>query len=102
MRTRLARCKGRAHSSRDTWICPAWVLPARSAHPSAADMRQLHRHVRFVPLSDSTDDLFDHFTGGGQKRVWHGETERLRGLEIYHQLILKWLLHWQISRFLTL
>ena len=27
--------------------------------------------------------------------------ERLRRSEIYHQLILKWLLHWQISRFLT-
>jgi len=73
-----------------------------SALPPEADIRVTHRHVCFGPLLDSTEDLVDHFSGGGQKRVWHGETERLRRSEIYHQLILKWLLHWQISRFLTL
>ena len=73
-----------------------------SAPTLKADLVALATMVGFGPLPDSTEDLVDHFGGGGQKRVWHGETERLRGLEIYHQLILKWLLHWQISRFLTL
>jgi hypothetical protein len=25
-------------------------VPARSVHPSEADIRRLHRHVRFVPI----------------------------------------------------
>ena len=32
--------------------------------------------------------LFDHLVGAGEQREWHGEAERLGGLEVYHQLEL--------------
>jgi len=33
-------------------------------------------------------DLFDHLVGTRLQRQWHGEAERLRGLEVDHQLVL--------------
>ena len=41
--------------------------------------------------------LLDHL-GAGEQRWGHGEAERLRGLEIDHELELGRLLHWQIAR----
>jgi hypothetical protein len=35
--------------------------------------------------------------GAHKQRVWHGQTECLCSLEIYHQLELGRLLHWQIG-----
>jgi hypothetical protein len=31
-------------------------------------------------------DLLDHIVGDSQQFIWNSETERLRGLEIDHQL----------------
>src|SRR5262249_52964937 len=31
--------------------------------------------------------LFDHLVGGGEQRRWNVEAERLRGLEVDHQLV---------------
>ena len=45
--------------------------------------------------------LFDHLVGAGNKRQRHGEAERLRGLEVDHQLVLGWCLHRQVGRFLA-
>ena len=32
--------------------------------------------------------LFDRLVGTRLQRQWHGEAERLRGLEVDHQLVL--------------
>src|SRR3954447_15481388 len=42
--------------------------------------------------------LFNHLVGTGEKRLWHGQAERLDGLQIDHQLKLGRLLDWQIGR----
>ena len=46
--------------------------------------------------------LFDHLVGGRQKRLRYGQAERLRGLEIDHQLIFEWFLHRQVCGLLAL
>src|SRR3954469_9812943 len=42
--------------------------------------------------------LFNRLVGTGEKRLWHGQAERLGGLQIDHQLKLGRLLDWQIGR----
>jgi hypothetical protein len=76
-------------------------LLARSVHPSTADIRRLHRHVRFVPMAEVTA-LFDHLVGAGEQRWRYGEAERLRSLEVDHQFELGRLHDWQIGRLLAL
>src|SRR5262245_53555272 len=46
--------------------------------------------------------LFDHLVGARYQRLWHSDTERLRGLLIDDQLDLGGLLNWKISRLLPL
>jgi hypothetical protein len=46
-------------------------------------------------------ELFDHFVGAFKQWPRHHQTERLRGLEIDHQLILGRRLHRGIARLLA-
>src|SRR6516162_11689654 len=45
--------------------------------------------------------LFDEFIGTGKQRGWHFQAERLRSLEVDHQLVLGRRLHRQVGRPLT-
>jgi hypothetical protein len=46
--------------------------------------------------------LFDHLVDTHQQRQWQHYAERLRGLEIDHQLELGWVLHRQLGRLAAL
>ena len=46
--------------------------------------------------------LLDDLVGASEEGGWNIETERLRSLDVNHQLILVRRLHWQIGRFLAL
>ena len=46
--------------------------------------------------------LFDHLVGGGKQRLWHGEPECLRGIEIDDQFIFGGRLHREIAQLLAL
>ena len=48
-----------------------------------------------------TTSLFDHLIGSCEQRRRHGETERLRGLEIDRQFVLGRRLHRQVGRLLA-
>src|SRR5262245_66492004 len=54
----------------------------------------------FEPPSSFTS--FDHLVGEGEECRWHSEAERVRCLEIKHQIVLDWRLHWQGGRPLAL
>jgi len=69
-----------------------------SALPPKADMCGATMDVRFGPKADNTY-LFDHLVGSGDERGRHGETKRLRSLEIDDQLQLGREFHRQITRF---
>ena len=45
---------------------------------------------------------FDHLIGAGEQRRRHLKPQRLRSLEIDHQLVFGWALHRKIGRFLAL
>ena len=57
--------------------------------------------VRFVPIADMAAS-FDHLVGAGEYRRRHDEAERLRGLEIDHQLVLGRRLHRKVGGLLAL
>ena len=42
--------------------------------------------------------LFNHLVGEREQPIRDGQSERLGGLEIEHQVVLGRLLYWQISR----
>jgi hypothetical protein len=44
--------------------------------------------ARLVDLCWSLRASFDHLIGAGKQRLWYSETERLRGLEVDHELQL--------------
>jgi len=45
---------------------------------------------------------FDHLVGAGQDRLWDRKAERLRGLEIDHELELRGRLHRQVAGLFSL
>jgi len=68
--------------SRMTFPRETWTLSqldrvlARSVHPSTADIRGLHRHVRFVPEAE-TPISFDNLNGLFANTVGDRHPERL-------------------------
>src|SRR5215471_16906571 len=52
-------------------------------------------------LKRTSADLFDHLVGAGEHGGRHVDAERLRGLEVDHEFVLGWRLHWQIGRLLA-
>ena len=49
-------------------------------------------------IADIASPLFNHYVGTGQQSGRDGEAERLGGLEIDHQLELRWGLHGKRAR----
>ena len=47
-------------------------------------------------------DLLNHLVGASEHRGRQVEAQRLRGLEVYHQLVLGRRLHRQVGRLLAL
>src|SRR5262245_31882747 len=56
--------------------------------------------VRFGPKADILT-LFDHLVGSIQQAKWHGETERLGGLQVDDEIEFSWLQNWKIGRLFT-
>jgi hypothetical protein len=48
----------------------------------------------FGPIADIHGELLDHFVGSIQQAEWHGETERLGGLQVDHEIEFSWLQNW--------
>src|SRR5262245_16637853 len=71
----------------------AGPLDSSQCHPVTS-------HVRISPNSGHHQNLFNDLIRPGKQRRWHGEAERLRGLDVDRQLVPGRRLHWQISRFL--
>jgi len=44
---------------------------------------------------------FDHLVGTGEQAIGHREAERLRGLEVDHQLVFGWRLSGKVGRLLA-
>ena len=67
--------------------------------PQAAASRcsKIHRAGRCLPTYS-----LEHLVGAGEQRVWHGEAERLSGLEIDSNVELGRLHDWKIGGLLTL
>src|SRR5262249_23817472 len=49
--------------------------------------------------SGRSPPLLDDLVGASEQGMWHSETERLRSLEVDHQVEFRELLHRQIGRF---
>jgi hypothetical protein len=71
-----------------------------SALPPKADIDHEGGNVRFVPKADIASSL-NYLVGAGEHGLRNSQTERLRGLEINHQLVLGWRLHRQVGRLLA-
>src|SRR6516225_8314432 len=68
-----------------------------SALPPTADIGTQSWNVRFaskadIPHRSERGLLFDHLVGARQHRAWNGDSERLRGLEVDHEVKLRRLL----------
>jgi hypothetical protein len=64
---------------------------ARSAHLTGLKMIRITRAASF-----------DHLVGAGEQCRWHSESERIRRLEIKHQIVLDRRLHRQVGRLFAL
>ena len=89
-----------AHSILDRGGCVLiYLSPVATQHSLPSGRYSLlgpdfHRQDR---TSFAWRTLFDHLVSTRLQRQWHGEAERLRGLEVDHRLELGRLLHWKIS-----
>src|SRR5215470_11024175 len=72
-----------------------------SALPPKADIGTQPRDVCFVPKADkvhrSKITLLDHLVSGDEQSLRHRDAERLRSLEINHQVEFRRLLDWEIG-----
>jgi hypothetical protein len=50
-----------------------------SALPPKADIHPRSCNVRFVPIADNHDALFDYLVGARQQRLWDGQAEGFCG-----------------------
>jgi len=77
-----------------------------SALPPKAAIGDAMRNIRFVPNADSCTaailSLFDHLVGAAEQRGRQVEPERLSGLHVDHQFVLRWCLYRQVGGLLTL
>src|SRR5262245_58024054 len=69
-----------------------------SAAAPAARRRQFRRGS-FIAIPPSRIALFDHLIGACEQAIRYGEAERLRRLEIDHQLVLGRRLYRKVGRF---
>jgi hypothetical protein len=82
------------------------LAPARCATPPVAqqhlrpDAEVCGGQVSFRSLP-SLVSLFDHLVGGYEERIGHREVECLGGFEVDDKSVHRWLLKWQIARFLA-
>ena len=60
-------------------------VSAMSALPPKADIRGHGWNVRFVPIADISQPLFDQLIGAARQGQWNGYAERLGGLKIDDQ-----------------
>ena len=79
-------------------------LPFARTEPTRVSQKESNSElIHFdVAVGESVKLLFDHLIGAGEQAIWHVEAERLRSLEIDHELAFCWLLHRQIRRLLPL
>ena len=68
----------------------------------STDISTPPRLVHLVPIGDVRRRLFDHFVSLSEQRWRHGEAERLGSLEVDDQIKLRWGLHRQVARLLSL
>src|SRR6476659_8747838 len=92
-------CRDRLH----VWllrIVGALTAPTSMALPCRWRSRPQHQKPTYAV--QQTGALFDHLVGGHLHDRRHRQPERLRSLEINHELELGWLFHGQVGRFGTL
>ena len=63
----------------------------------SADIGGSRANVRFVPMADIGQVLFDHLVGAGKQSGRYGNSQRLSSLEVDDELKFGWLLHWQVG-----
>ena len=84
----------RCHQHESGSTCP---LPPKSGQTAVRLGKSALCQQRTHALQQ-TSLLFDHLVGAGEQRGWHGEAERLCGLEIDHQFEFGRLLNGQVGR----
>src|SRR5262249_44818852 len=76
--------------------CVRWPAARQRPRP---DVENFGGEVAFEPPSRFTS--LDHLVGGYEERIGHCEVECLGSFEVDDQSVHRWLLKWQIARFLA-